>query len=89
MITLVLVAQIATIFQQQVACAFKNGLIVLGGLAVLNVAYFVDDPAKRGYDVKQIKDDFGLRQFFLTALINGSHMSMATASMARRCFGLI
>ena len=56
---------------------------------VLDVAYFIDHPAKGGNDMEQIEYNFGLRQFFLTALINGSHMSMATACMDWRCFGLI
>ena len=35
--------------------------------------------------MEQIEDDFSLRQFFLTALIYGSHISMTIASMALRC----
>ena len=39
-------AQIALVFQQQIACAFKNDFIVLGLIVLLDVAYFIDDPAK-------------------------------------------
>jgi hypothetical protein len=35
--------------------------------------------------MKQIKDNAGFGEFFLTALIYGSHMSMATASIDSRC----
>ena len=51
---------------------------------VLDVADLVDDPTGGGNNMEQIKDDFSLRQFFLTALINGSHISMAMASMPLR-----
>ena len=80
---------IAAIFEQQIPCAFKYGFIVLRCSVVLNVAHFIDYPAKSGNNVEQIEYDFSMRQFFLTALINGSHMSMATAWIDRRCFGLI
>jgi hypothetical protein len=32
-----------------------------------------------------VKDDLGIGQFFLTALMYGSHISMTTASTAFRC----
>jgi hypothetical protein len=47
----------------------------------LGISHLVDHPAKGGRHMEQVKDDLGLREFFLTALIKGSHMSMATAFM--------
>jgi hypothetical protein len=35
-----------------------------------------------------IKDDLAGGQFFLTALMNGSHMSITTASMVFRCLAV-
>jgi hypothetical protein len=35
-----------------------------------------------------VKDDMGLRQFFLTALMYGSHMSMTMASIDFRCLAV-
>jgi len=35
-----------------------------------------------------VKDDLGVGQFFLTALMYGSHMSMTMASMDFRCLAV-
>ena len=75
---------IFSVFKQQVLGAFKNGPVLLGSLSVLAVSDLVDHPAEAGDNVEQIENDLGIGQFFLTALINGSHMSMATASIRLR-----
>jgi hypothetical protein len=48
-------------------------------LAVLAVSDLIDDATEGGHDMELVKDNEGLRQFFLTALMYGSHMSMTTA----------
>ena len=45
----------------------------------------VDDAVEIGDHVKQVEYDFRLRCFFLTALMNGSHISITTASMPSSC----
>ena len=59
--------------------------ILFAGFAIFTVAQLVDDTVIIGGHMEQIEYDFGLRYFFLAALINGSHMSMTTASMPLRC----
>ena len=81
---MVCASHVFSVSQQQVIGSFENGPVLLGGLSVLAISDLVDHPAKAGDNVEQIKDDPGVGQFFLTALINGSHMSMATASIHLR-----
>ncbi len=76
---MLLAAHISPVLQQQILGTFKDILVVCGRLAVLAVSDFVDDAAKGGHDMELVKDDEGLRQFFLTALMYGSHMSITTA----------
>ena len=80
--------QIFTVSQQQILGSFVNRFILFAGFAILAVSNLVDDAVKIGHDMKQIEYDFGLRQFFLTALMNGSHISITTASIPVRCSGL-
>jgi len=40
-----------------------------GRLTVLAVSDLIDDAAKGGHDMELVKDNEGLGQFFLTALI--------------------
>jgi len=79
---------IGPVLQQKILGAFKDLFIVCGRLAVLTVSDFIDDAAKGGHDMKLVKDDMGLRQFFLTALMYGSHMSMTMASIDFRCLAV-
>ena len=79
---------VPAVSKQQVLGTFVDSLVLFGGLAILDVSDLVDNAVKIGHYVEQIEDDFGLRQFFLTALINGSHISMTIASMALRCLAL-
>jgi len=81
-------SHVFAVSKQQVLGTFVDSLVLFGGLAILAVSDLVDNAVKIGHYVKQIEDDFGLRQFFLTALINGSHISMTIASMALRCLAL-
>jgi hypothetical protein len=46
------------------------------------------DVMKISYQMEEIEDDFGLLQVFLTALSNGSDMSMGTSQIALRWRGL-
>ena len=78
--------QVFTVFQQQILGAFVDVFILLAGFAIFAVSDLVDDTVKVGDHMKQIEHDFGLRHFFLTALMNGSHMSITTASMPASCF---
>ena len=78
-------SNVGPVLQQQVLGALED-LFVLGrGLAVFAVADLVDDAAEGGHDMELVKDDLGVGQFFLTALMYGSHISMTTASTAFRC----
>jgi len=81
-------AHIGPVLQQQVFSAFKDGFVFGSRLAVFAVSDLINDAAKGGYDMKLVKDDLGSRQFFLTALMYGSHMSMTTASTAFRCLAV-
>jgi hypothetical protein len=83
-----LAAHIGPVLEQQILGAFKDILVVCGRLAVLTVSDFIDDAAKGGYDMELVKDDMGLWQFFLTALMYGSHMSMTMASIDFRCLAV-
>lgn len=80
-----LTANVFAVFKQQVFSPFKDGFIFFRSFTVFGIPDFIDNTVKIGYYMEQIKNDFGLRQFFLTALINGSHISMTTASMPLRC----
>jgi len=82
-------ADVLTILQQQVFGSFKNRFVFLRCLTIFTVSNFIDDPAELGYNMEQIKDNFRLRYFFLTALIKGSHISMTTALMDLRCLVVI
>jgi hypothetical protein len=64
-----LTTDIGPVLQQQILGAFKDLLVMCGRLAVLTVSDFIDDAAKGGYDMELVKDDMGLWQFFLTALM--------------------
>jgi len=77
-----------TVFQQQILAAFVNGFILLAGSVIFTVSDLVDDTAKIGYHMKKIEYDFRLGDFFLTALMNGSHISITTASMQLSCSSL-
>ena len=77
-------AHVPAIFKQQVLATFIDGLVLFVALAIFAVSNLINNAVKIGHYMEQIKNDFGLRQFFLTALINGSHMSMTTASMPLR-----
>jgi len=79
---------VAPVLEQQIFGSLEDGFILHRGLAVLAVADLVDDPAEGGHDMELIEDDLGPRQFFLTALIYGSHMSITTASMDFRCLAV-
>ena len=81
---MVLAPNVFSVFQQQVLGTFVYGLVLLRGLSVLTVSDLIDDTAKIGHYMEQIENDFGIGQFFFTALIKGSHMSMATASIFLR-----
>lgn len=60
----------------------------LSRFAVFAITDLVDDAVKGGNDMEQVKDNGGLRQFFLTALIYGSHISMTTASIDFFCLAV-
>ena len=75
---------VPAVFEQQVLGPFIDCFVLFGGLAILAVSDLIDNAVKIGHYVEQIEDDFGLRQFFLTAFINGSHISITTASMPLR-----
>ena len=81
-------ADIGPVFPQPIFGAPKDLFVVCGRLAVLAVADLIDNPAEGGDNMKLVKDDLGLGQFFLTALMYGSHMSMTTASMDLRCLAV-
>ena len=85
MLALIWVFKVLSVFKQQILAAFINGLILLAGLFVFAVSHLIDNAVKIGNHVKQIEYDFSLRQFFLTALINGSHISITMASIESRC----
>src|SRR5210317_1002026 len=78
-------SHVFAVFKQQVPCTFIDSLVLFGGLTIFADSDLIDNQIKIGHDVEQIEDDFSLRQFFLTALIYGSHISMTIASMALRC----
>ena len=84
-LSLTLVFEVVSVFKQQILSAFIDGFILLAGFAIFTVSDLIDNAVKIGDHMKQVEYDFGLRHFFLTALINGSHMSMTTASMPVRC----
>ena len=81
---MVLATDIGPVLQQQILGAFKDLFMLGGRLAAFAGSDFVDNAAKGGHDMELVKDDEGLRQFFLTALMYGSHMSIATASIFLR-----
>ena len=76
---------IFAVFEQQVFGTFKDSLVFCRGLTISAVLYFITDPVKLGHHMEQIKDDFSLRKLFLTALINGFHISITMASMQSLC----
>jgi len=80
--------QVFTVSQQQVLGAFVNSFILFASFAILAVSNLVDDAVKTGDYMKQVEYDFSFRNFFLTALMNGSHMSITTALIPSRCSGL-
>jgi len=61
--------EVTPVFEQQIPGAFINRFVLFAGFSILAVSHPVDDTAKGGHDVEQVKDDFGCRQFFLTALM--------------------
>jgi hypothetical protein len=79
---------VAPVLEQQIFGSLEDGFILHGGFTVLAVSDLVDDAAKGGHDLQLIKDDLAGGQFFLTALMNGSHMSITTASMVFRCLAV-
>ena len=81
---MVLTADIAPVFKEQVFGAFEDLLMLGTRFSVFAATDLIDNAAKVGHDVKRIEYDLGQWQFFLTALMNGSHISMATASMLAR-----
>ena len=82
---MVLAANVLAVFKQQVFSPLKDRLVLGTGFSVFAAADFVDDAAEVGHDVKRVEYNSGLGQFFLTALINGSHISITTASIPLRC----
>jgi len=80
-----LATDVFTVFKQQVFSPFKDGFILFRSFTVFGIPNFIDNTVKIGHYMEQIEYYFGLRQFFLTALINGSHISMTTASIPLRC----
>lgn len=80
-------SDVFTVSKQQVLGSFENDFVLLASLSVFGVSNLIDHTAEISHHMELIEDNLGIRQFFFTALINGSHMSMATASMARRCRG--
>ena len=84
MLSVIPASDVFTVFEQQVLGPLENDLVLLASFSVLGVSNFIDHATEIGHHMELIKDNLGIRQFFLTALINGSHMSIATASMARR-----
>ena len=77
--------QVFTVSQQQVLGSFVNSFILFASFAILAVSNLVDDAVKTGDYMKQVEYDFSFRHFFLTALMNGSHMSITTALIPSRC----
>lgn len=77
-------AHVLTVFKQQVPCSFIDGFVLFRGPAIFGGSDPINYTAKIGNYMEKIENNFGLRQFFFTALINGSHMSIATASIAFR-----
>ena len=80
-------SNVGPVLQQQVLGALKDLFVLCGRLAVFAVADLVDDAAEGGHDMELVKDDLGVGQFFLTALMYGSHMSMTTASIGLSLLG--
>ena len=76
-----MVFKVFSVFKQQILAAFINGLILLAGFSIFAVSNLIDNAVKIGDHMEQIEYDFRLRHFFLTALMNGSHISITTASM--------
>jgi hypothetical protein len=65
LLAVLLATDIGPVLKQQILRAFKD-LFMLGGcLAAFAGSDFVDDAAKSGDDMKLVKDNFSLWQFFL------------------------
>ena len=55
---------VPAVFKQQVLGTSVDSLVFFGGLAIFAVSNFIDNAVKIGHYVKQVEDDFSLRQFF-------------------------
>ena len=88
MLTLLSGFQVLAVSQQQILGTLIDAFIRFAGFPILIVSNNVDNAAKSGDHMKQVEYDFGTRYFFLTALMNGSHMSITTALMPSSCLSL-
>ncbi len=61
--------EVAAVFEQQIAGAFINRLVLFWGFSILAVSDRADHTAYGGHDVKQVKDDTGPVGSFLTVLM--------------------
>ena len=52
-------------FQQQIFGSLEDVFVGLGGFVVFGVSHLVDDPVELGHDMKQVEENFDMRDALL------------------------
>ena len=57
-------SDMAPVFQEQVFGSFEDVFVGFGGFSVFGVSHFVDDAVESGHHMKQVEDDFDMRDLW-------------------------